>query len=363
MRNAYCTIGFYTFMFIRILITLTFSFVLQYSYAQQKANVDTTAQALEQYGFQSLFVATSYNTALPYDGQIHPQAWGFIQDYLSGHGKSLEKMKSWGLPYFTLIDNVLTQYGLPRELKYLAVIESGLNSQAESWVGARGPWQFMPGTAKQYGLQVNGWIDERTDYFRSTHAAAKFLADLYKELNDWLLVIAAYNGGPGRVYDAIKKAGNRDFWKLQYYLPAESRTHVKKFIATHYVMEGKGSNTTAGKNGSNVQMPINQAGTTSEWIAGKYNSLIMAKFLGMDITYFNQLNPRFDAILAGNNTYELKLPPDKMNVFQAKRYPILQESVQQMMRFYGEGNLQEQYPSVSELPEFKKPAPKKKNLR
>ncbi len=104
---------------------------------------------------------------------------------------------------------------------------------------------------RRWSLAVHAWNspcdgpesqqgkDERTDYYKSTHAAAKYLRDLYTEFGDWLLVIAAYNGGPGNVYSAIRKSGSRNFWDLQYYLPAESRTHVKKFIGTHYVFEGQ----------------------------------------------------------------------------------------------------------------------------
>ncbi|MFN4286533.1 MAG: lytic transglycosylase domain-containing protein [Lacibacter sp.] len=322
----------------------------------------TTAGNVEKYGFKNLFTTTSFSAALPYDQQIHPMAWGFVQDYLQRHGKSLEKMKSWGLPYFTLIESVLMQYGLPKELKYLAVIESGLNTHATSWAGARGPWQFMPGTARDFGLQVNTWLDERTDYFRSSHAAAKYLTQLYNDLQDWLLVVAAYNGGPGRVYNAIKKAGTRDFWKLQYLLPEESRNHVKKFIATHYIMEGKGGVTT---NGKQTQPPLLPPGADDpnlevQTIAGKFSSVVVAKNLLMDLLYFNQLNPNFDAILAGNNTFELRLPRDKMELFNKNRYHILSESVQLLMRFYGEEGMKEIYPKVSELPEPKKLAPHKK---
>lgn len=328
--------------------------------ATQQGNV-------EKYGFKSLFVTKEFNGTTAYDAQIHPQAWGFIQDYLDRHGKNLQKMKSWGTPYFTLIDNVLTQYGLPHELKYLAVIESGLNTNATSWVGARGPWQFMPYTAKEYGLSVNGWIDERTDYFRSTHAAAKYLTTLYNDLNDWLLVIAAYNGGPGRVYSAIKKSGSRDFWKLQYHLPEESRNHVKKFIATHYIMEGKGGVTTVVNDGKQ-QHPAEFAPEKTDpnidvqVIAGKFSSVVMAKNLMVDLLYFNQLNPNFDAVLAGNNTFNLRLPKEKMQLFNSNRYAILSESVQLLMRFYGEDGMKDIYPKVSELPEVKKkPVVKKKS--
>ena len=190
-----------------------------------------------KYGFKDLFKNYSYNPAIPYSSQVNPYAETYMQDYLKAHGKYLEQMKATALPYFNLIDGILTRYGLPKELKYLAVIESDLKSNALSNMGARGPWQFMTYTAKDYGLQVNQFIDDRTDYYKSTNAAAKYLLNLYKDFKDWLLVIAAYNGGPGRVDAAIKKCGSRNFWKLQYYLPEESRNHVKKFIATHYVME------------------------------------------------------------------------------------------------------------------------------
>ena len=359
----------------KLITTLLLLLVVACSFAQTKtakgAAADTSIEThqgnVEKYGFKSLFVNKEFNASNTYDAQIHPQAWGFIQDYLERHGKNLQKMKSWGIPYFTLIDNVLTQYGLPHELKYLAVIESGLNTNATSWVGARGPWQFMPYTAKEYGLNVNGWIDERTDYFRSTHAAAKYLTSLYNDLDDWLLVIAAYNGGPGRVYSAIKKSGSRDFWKLQYYLPEESRNHVKKFIATHYIMEGKGGVTTVVNDGKQPQSAEFAPEKTDpnidvQVIAGKFSSVVMAKNLMVDLLYFNQLNPNFDAVLAGNNTFSLRLPKEKMQLFNSNRYSILSESIQLLMRFYGEDGMKDIYPKVSELPEVKKkPVVKKKS--
>jgi membrane-bound lytic murein transglycosylase D len=318
----------------------------------------------EKYGFKTLFAATEFNAALPYDKQINPQAWGFIQDYLDRQGKNLQSMKSWGIPYFTLIENVLMQYGLPTELKYLAVIESGLNTNATSWAGARGPWQFMPGTARDFGLRVSNVYDERTDYFRSSHAAAKYLTYLYADLKDWLLVIAAYNGGPGRVYSAIKKSGTRDFWKLQYNLPEESRNHVKKFIATHYIMEGKGGVTTTVNNGQPSVEEFAPEKTDPnievQAIVGKFSSVVMAKNLLIDLIYFNQLNPNFDAVLAGDKAFNLRLPKEKMLKFNSNRYSILSESIQLLMRFYGEEGMNELYPKVSELPAFKKKTPVKK---
>lgn len=296
-----------------------------------------------KYGFKNLFAQYNYNPALPYSAQVNPHAESYMQDYLKAHTKSLMQMKSWGQPYFNLIDNILSQYGLPRELKYLAVIESNLNTRATSWVGAGGPWQFMPYTARQYGLVVNNLLDERRDYYKSTHAAARYLLTLYGQLKDWLLVIAAYNGGPGRVYSAIKKSGSRNFWNLQYYLPTESRNHVKKFIATHYIMEGTGGVTTtpnlAGSPGGGMnsfdakpdltEEELSNASTQS--ITGKYNSAVIAKNLAMDIVTFNRYNPDFDNLMSINGNYDLRLPADKMQLFLANKYVILNECVQLLL--------------------------------
>jgi membrane-bound lytic murein transglycosylase D len=162
----------------------------------------------------------------------------FVKHYIKNNDEDLLVVKKRSEIPFTIIDSVLEQYGLPVELKYLAVIESELKPTALSRVGAKGPWQLMPGTAHVLGLKVNHHSDERTNFYKSTRAAAKYLKDLHREFGDWLLVLAAYNGGPVPVYRAIRKAHSRDFWTLQRYLPAESRNHVKKFIATAWYFEG-----------------------------------------------------------------------------------------------------------------------------
>lgn len=298
-----------------------------------------------KYGFKNLFAQYNYNPALPYSAQVNPNAESYMQDYLKAHTNSLTQMKGWGQPYFTLIDNILSQYGLPRELKYLAVIESNLSARATSWVGAGGPWQFMPYTAREYGLVVNNVLDERRDYYKSTHAAARYLLTLYGQMKDWLLVIAAYNGGPGRVYSAIKKSGSRNFWSLQYNLPTESRNHVKKFIATHYIMEGTGGVTTTvnlsgnydlrgGVNSFDLKPELSDEEkefATTQSITGKFNALVISKNLAMDITTFNRYNPDFDNMMSINGNYDLRLPADKMQVFLANKYVILNESVQLLL--------------------------------
>lgn len=178
---------------------------------------------------------------------LNKQGMLFVKNYIKKSNSTLVTIKHRSAIPFNIIDSVFRHYGLPVELKYLAVIESELKSSAASHVGAVGPWQLMPGTAHILGLQVNRKYDDRKNYYKSTKAAARYLKDLYAEFGDWLLVLAAYNGGPGPVYTAINKSGSKNFWALQRYLPAESRNHVKKFIATHYYFEGRGSLTTLTK--------------------------------------------------------------------------------------------------------------------
>ena len=172
---------------------------------------------------------------------LNKQAAKFVDAYMAKNNEMLSGIKDKYPNYFRIMDEVLTRYKLPVELKYLAIIESELNTHAVSRVGAKGPWQLMPETARILDLKVSKKYDERTHLYKSTVAASKYLRDLYNLFEDWPLAIAAYNAGPAPVYKAIKKSGSRNFWKLQNYLPEETRGHVKKFIATHYYFEGHGS--------------------------------------------------------------------------------------------------------------------------
>ena len=178
---------------------------------------------------------------------LNKNAKSFVTSYIQKNNAGLSAIKKKSYATFSMIDSVFNRYKLPVELKYLAVIESELNPQAVSPVGAAGPWQLMPKTAQILGLKVTSKYDERTHYKKSTKAAAIYLRDLYTEFGDWLLVVAAYNSGPGPVYTAMRESGSKNLWNLQYHLPSESRDHVKKFIATHYYFEGDGSVTTLTK--------------------------------------------------------------------------------------------------------------------
>lgn len=175
------------------------------------------------------------------DAEYFNDKSGYITDfttkYMNNFNSTINTVKARSKGIFPMMDYILEENGLPKELKYLSVIESALDNDAISWVGAAGPWQFMDFTGREMGLTVNNIKDERKDWVRSTEAAAKYMKQLYTNLDDWLLVIAAYNSGPGPVLKAIKKTGSTNFWDIKNYLPTETQNHVLKFVATATIFE------------------------------------------------------------------------------------------------------------------------------
>jgi membrane-bound lytic murein transglycosylase D len=139
--------------------------------------------------------------------------------------------------YFPIYEKIFRDAGIPAEIEYLSIVESKLDPNAISRVGATGPWQFMGTTAKMYGLNMDGYIDERRDPVRASYAAAAYLKDAYEEFGDWLLAIASYNCGKSNIENAMAKAGGAtDFWTIRQYLPVETRNYVPAYIAVAYVM-------------------------------------------------------------------------------------------------------------------------------
>jgi len=170
---------------------------------------------------------------LVYNDKIH----AFI-NYFTVKDREYTKlmMKRQNL-YFPIFEKHLAKYGLPDELKYLSIIESGLNPRAVSRVRAVGLWQFMSATGKYYGLHNNWYIDERMDPEKATDAACRYLRDLYRMFNDWELALAAYNTGPGNVRKAIRRSGyKKTFWEIYSHLPRETRSYVPQFVAIIYTM-------------------------------------------------------------------------------------------------------------------------------
>lgn len=175
------------------------------------------------------------NTTIPLD--VNPVSLQMIELYLYRQTFLTAYLVGMADHYLPKIEPILRAYGLPSELQYLPVIESAFVPEALSPMAAAGIWQFIPGTARLYGLRVDRLIDERYDLMKSTHAAARYLRDSYAILKDWLLVIASYNCGVGRVLRAIKMAGGRtSYWEVAPYLPMETRGYVPAFIAACYIM-------------------------------------------------------------------------------------------------------------------------------
>ena len=294
--------------------------------------------SFQRIGFSSLFTITSSgDKGKPFQFQLNPKAVSFIQAYMEKQGPALLKMKTWARPYFNLYDQILIANGVPAELKYLSVIESSLSSNIVSWAGAVGPWQIMPEEAKRLGLKLLP-TDERTDYEKSTQAAATILRESFAEFGDWLLVVAAYNGGAGRVRQAMKKKNTKDFWELQYELPLETRNHVKKFIATQYVFESDGNWTTLTQNEAFQKEQVGKTklnenanqDISSLIISGRYKVNIIAAFLEMPIQQMSALNPNLEKLLSSGKPYELKLPLVLMEKFKARKNEILQASIQSL---------------------------------
>lgn len=165
-----------------------------------------------------------------------PQVGQMIRYFVYNRREYVTRMLTMSQTYFPIFEEVLTEQNLPIELKCLSIVESALNPNAKSRVGATGLWQFMHGTAKHEGMEINTLVDERSDIYASTEFAAKFLKKLHGLYGDWFLALAAYNAGPGNVNKALRNSGGYDFWSAKHRLPRETQNYVPSFIAMVYVM-------------------------------------------------------------------------------------------------------------------------------
>ena len=214
--------------------------------------------------------------------------------------------------YFPIFEDILVRYGLPQELKYMAIIESMLNPVATSRAGARGIWQFMYQTARGYGLEINSFVDERLDVEKAVDAAARYLRDAYKTFGDWSLAISSYNCGAGNVSKAIRRAdGKRDFWSIYPYLPTETRGYVPAFVGAMYAMTYYRE---YGIVPQNVGMP---AQTDTFHIRRNLHFEQIHSVVGVPVEELQNLNPQYthDIIPGNDHPYVLKLPYNWTNAF------------------------------------------------
>jgi membrane-bound lytic murein transglycosylase D len=287
-----------------------------------------------------------------YYGEMNDFVTDFVRKYFSSHRTTLNVVQGKGTTLFSLIDNILEKHEIPKELKYLAVIESALNKNAVSPVGAAGPWQFMASTARLMGLTVNGKRDERKDFQKSTTAAAKYLTYLYGQLNDWLLVVAAYNSGPTPVQRAIAKTGSRNFWDIKPYLPRETQGHVLAFIATATIFENLSKFISTGSIPSDFNFKTGTAASPATSAVKKAVSPftpeelknmaivriseplsmdLMVQELGVDKRLLNKWNPDYELFVYDTypqEFYSLRIPKDKLDSFVDKKESMTRRSKQ-----------------------------------
>ena len=242
----------------------------------------------------------------------------FIDRYSGRLRYSVSYMLGAANFYMPIFEEALEAYKLPLELKYLPIIESALNPKAVSRVGATGLWQFMIGTGKQYGLEVNSLVDERRDPVKSSYAAARYLKALYKVFGDWNLVIAAYNCGPENINKAIRRAraakginkddaitaADKDYWHIYPYLPAETRGYVPAFIAASYIMTYYCEH--------NICPMTTRLPAQTDTVVVNKNVHIeqIAAVLDLDADMIRSLNPEFrrDVIPGLTKPYAIRLP-------------------------------------------------------
>lgn len=257
-----------------------------------------------------------YVMEMPYNDIVKK----FIEMYLQKSDK-VEYMLGLGQTYyFPMFEEALERYGVPLELKYLPVIESALNARATSRAGAAGLWQFMVPTGRLYGLEVNSLVDERRDPLKASDAAARYLRDLYNIYQDWHLVIAAYNCGPGNVAKATRYAGGgkKDYWQIYPYLPSETRSYVPIFIAANYVM-----NYYREHNMCPMQPTVTVA-TDTIMVDKRINLQQVSELLNISLDELRFLNPQYrQDIIPGNiKPYPLVLPFNQLSAYIDNRDTI-----------------------------------------
>ncbi len=254
------------------------------------------------------------NARTPFNVEYNPLLENVIKSYLKRNKKSMERLMALSTYYFPLFEQKLDMHNIPLEIKYLAIVESALNPRARSRVGATGLWQFMFATGKMHGLDVSSYVDERMDPVLATEAAAEYLSTLYRVFEDWDLVLASYNSGPGNVSKAIRRSGgSTNYWNIRPFLPRETAGYVPAFLATMYIFEY------AEEHGF---QPPNPRTTYFETDTVRTKRLLsfdqIAEVTGVEKEMLQFLNPSYklDVIpYIENEKYTLRLPRNRTGFF------------------------------------------------
>lgn len=253
---------------------------------------------------------------------VHNQALeNVIKSFLKNRPKSFERLMALSEFYFPMFEEHLAKYNLPLEIKYLAIVESALNPHAKSYVGATGLWQFMYATGKQYELEVNSYVDERSDPLKATDAACHYFMNMYKIFGDWDLVLASYNTGPGNVSKAIRRSGGyTNYWNIRPYLHKETQGYLPAFYATMYVYEYHKEH---GINPKKAPMAFFETDTVM--VKRKLSFDQVSELLDIPVNQIKFLNPIYKVNVipySSDKPHFLRLPKDKLATFQSNESKI-----------------------------------------
>ncbi|MBT8312408.1 MAG: lytic transglycosylase domain-containing protein, partial [Flavobacteriaceae bacterium] len=261
------------------------------------------------------------NEKTPLDISYNPSLENVVKSFLLRKKDLMTRMITASQFYFPMFEEALDRNNIPLEIKYLSIVESALNPRARSRVGATGLWQFMYGTGRMYGLDVNSYVDERSDPIKSTEAACKYLSKLHDIFDDWDLALAAYNSGPGNVNKAIRRSGGyRNYWNIRRYLPRETAGYVPAFIATYYLLEYADE---YGIRGKKAERPYFETDTVS--VKNLITFEQIAKWSGVGMDELKILNPAYKINIipkVEGKDYTLRLPVRAMGRFVANEEQI-----------------------------------------
>jgi len=243
----------------------------------------------------------------PFNFEYNPSLEKIIKHYLKNRQQTLANLMGKAKYYFPMFEEHLAKYDIPMELKYLAIVESALKANATSRVGAKGLWQFMYGTGKEYDLKVSSYVDERSDPIKATQAACQYLSKLHGIFNDWDLALAAYNSGPGNVNKAIRRSGGqKNYWNIRHYLPRETAGYLPAFYATYYIFEYADEHQLYAKNDI-----LNTFETDTIIVKKQISFEQVNNILGTDMELLTFLNPQYKLkiipVVKGRD-YTLTLP-------------------------------------------------------
>lgn len=271
------------------------------------------------------------NNSTPFSVSHNATLERFIRVYLKDKRAYLNSLLAKSRYYFPVFESYLDKNDLPLELKYLAVVESALNPLAVSPSGAKGIWQFMYGTASDYKLHIDSYVDERHDPIKSTEAACAYLKYLHHTFGDWDLALAAYNSGPGNVKKAIKRAGgNKNYWEIRKYLPRETSSYVPAFYATMYLFSYADFHNLKAEKSDMILV-----NTDTLHLKGSVKFSSIQNETGIDISLLRSLNPQYKKdyipLLSGRQMV-LRLPAEKMPDFIQNETDIYRDALAPYVR-------------------------------